>query len=105
MDREDGSLQLSSLLTAGDWEAELEPEFGKKYFKEIQDFLDKEYANKKEIFPPKHQIFNAFNLSPLKMIKVVILGQDPYHDNGQVPFFPYRKIWQIAPGLSKCDAP
>lgn len=73
---------ITATLTDPSWRALLEPEFSKPYFKKLEKFVEKQYSSK-EVFPPKELIFNAFNLCPLDKIKVVILGQDPYHDNGQ----------------------
>lgn len=64
------------------WLKELEEEFSKSYFKELASFVDAEYSTK-EIYPPRELIFNAFNLTPFDEVKVVILGQDPYHEPGQ----------------------
>ncbi len=64
------------------WGRCLEEEFQKSYFKELADYLDSEYSTK-SIFPPKNDVFNAFNLTPLDNVKVVILGQDPYHQPNQ----------------------
>ncbi len=65
------------------WKAVLSDEFSKPYFSEIKTFLVKEKNAGKEIFPPGAQIFNAFNSAPFDQVKVVILGQDPYHKPGQ----------------------
>lgn len=65
-----------------DWLPALEPEFKKPYYRELYQFVREEY-NTKQIFPPAEDIFNAFHYTPLKKVKVVILGQDPYHDVGQ----------------------
>lgn len=65
-----------------DWDLALEEEFKKDYFLKIIDFIDEEY-NTKTIYPPYEDIFNAFKLTPLSNVKVVILGQDPYHEKGQ----------------------
>ena len=73
-----------SLLTCTKWRNQLCGEFEKAYFKKITELLTKEYKAGKQIFPPKQEIFNAFNLTPLDSIKVVIIGQDPYHDDRQV---------------------
>lgn len=54
----------------------------KEYFKTLETFLEKEYSEK-TIFPPKDEIFNAFNLCPFENVKVVIIGQDPYHEINQ----------------------
>ncbi|MDP4278569.1 MAG: uracil-DNA glycosylase [Bacteroidota bacterium] len=64
------------------WKTALEPEFEKQYFKQLTDFVRQEYTQK-TIFPKGSLIFNAFDLCPLDQVKVVILGQDPYHEPGQ----------------------
>ena len=64
------------------WHSLLEDEFNKDYFNKIRSFITQEYKNK-TIFPPVKLIFNAFNLTPLNKIKVIIIGQDPYHGKGQ----------------------
>uniref|UniRef100_A0A915HZZ0 Uracil-DNA glycosylase n=1 Tax=Romanomermis culicivorax TaxID=13658 RepID=A0A915HZZ0_ROMCU len=75
---------LPDLIVDKNWRSKLRAEFSKQYFKSIEKFLDVQYAKGKKIFPPKSLIFNAFNVTPLDQVKVVILGQDPYHDDGQV---------------------
>jgi uracil-DNA glycosylase len=65
------------------WKAALSAEFEKPYFQNLTDFLKKEKAASKVIFPPGPLIFNAFELTPLDKVKVVILGQDPYHNPGE----------------------
>jgi uracil-DNA glycosylase len=64
------------------WKAQLTSEFEKTYFKDLMRFVKQEYINYK-CFPPEEQLFSAFNLCPLDKIKVVIIGQDPYHGDGQ----------------------
>lgn len=64
------------------WKAILQPEFDSPYFVQLTDFVREEYK-KRQIFPPASQIFSAFDHCPLDKVKVVILGQDPYHDIGQ----------------------
>ena len=64
------------------WKSALESEFKQSYFKELEKFLKVEYAQK-NIFPVQKDIFNAFNKTPLDKVKVVIVGQDPYHGLGQ----------------------
>lgn len=64
------------------WKSKLAPEFEKPYFKALTDFVRQEYATK-QIFPPAGKIFSAFDSCPFDKVKVVILGQDPYHDVGQ----------------------
>jgi uracil-DNA glycosylase len=65
------------------WKDALADEFGKPYFESLVRFLHQEKAEGKKIFPPGSQIFRAFDLTPLDQVKVVILGQDPYHGEGQ----------------------
>ena len=66
----------------GDWYEALKGEFSKPYYRKLFETVNEEYRTKL-IFPPAQDIFNAFHLTPLKDVKVVILGQDPYHNNGQ----------------------
>ena len=61
----------------------LQEEFQKPYFQQIKAFLQKEKAEGKIIFPEWKNIFNAFNSTPFDQVKVVILGQDPYHGTGE----------------------
>ena len=65
------------------WKNALAGEFGKPYFESLVRFLHKEKAEGKKIYPPGSQIFRAFELTPVDKLKVVILGQDPYHGPGQ----------------------
>lgn len=67
---------------ANDWLAPLKPEFGKPYYAKLYKTVMQEYSSR-QIFPPANDIFNAFELTPLSEVKVVILGQDPYHGDGQ----------------------
>ena len=67
---------------AGEWEKALSGEFSKEYYVNLYKRLLTEYRQF-QVFPPKQDIFNAFHYAPLENIKVVILGQDPYHDVGQ----------------------
>lgn len=64
------------------WKKRLQSEFDEPYFRELTDFVRKEYSTKK-IFPPAKLIFNAFDSCPFNDVKVVIIGQDPYHGIGQ----------------------
>ena len=64
------------------WLEPLKPEFQKTYYKELFQKVTEEYQTRK-IFPPADDIFNAFHLTPLSKVKVVIIGQDPYHNDGQ----------------------
>lgn len=65
------------------WKNALADEFGKPYFAQLVRFLHEEKAAGQRIFPPGSQIFRAFDLTPVPELKVVILGQDPYHGFGQ----------------------
>ncbi len=64
------------------WKKQLAAEFEKNYFVELSNFVRKEYKTQK-IYPPGRLIFNAFNQCSFNNLKVVILGQDPYHGPGQ----------------------
>ncbi len=64
------------------WAEILKGEFDKDYFVKLTDFVRSEYASQR-CYPPAKEIFNAFNLCPFDRVKVVILGQDPYHGPGQ----------------------
>lgn len=65
------------------WKAVLKDEFSQPYFKDIAHFLKTEKSQGKHIFPPGPKIFNAFDKTPFEQVKVVLLGQDPYHGKGQ----------------------
>ena len=65
------------------WKNALADEFGKPYFESLVRFLHSEKAAGKTIYPPGSSIFRAFDLTPVQNVKVVILGQDPYHGPGQ----------------------
>ena len=65
------------------WKSALADEFNKPYFESLVNFLRQEKAAGVTIFPPGRQIFRAFDLTPMDRVKVVILGQDPYHGVGQ----------------------
>ena len=65
-----------------DWDSILTGEFDKEYYKELRKFLVSEYRTT-TIYPDMHDIFNALKYTPYENVKVVILGQDPYHEPGQ----------------------
>lgn len=65
-----------------DWLPALKEEFGKPYYKDLYGFVKKEYSTH-VVYPPADDIFNAFHFTPLSEVKVVILGQDPYHNENQ----------------------
>ena len=67
---------------SNDWLPALRPEFGKPYYRELYSFINQEYATR-TVYPPADRIFEALHLTPLHSVKVVILGQDPYHEPNQ----------------------
>ena len=67
---------------ANDWLGPLSPEFRKPYYAKLYKMVLEEYQTH-TVYPPADDVFNAFNLTPLSEVKVVILGQDPYHGEGQ----------------------
>ncbi len=83
-----------------DWLPALEPEFHKDYYRKLYLRMKEEY-HKYVIYPPSEEIFNAFHLTPLSKVKVVILGQDPYHEPGQAQglCFSVRKGVKVPPSL------
>jgi uracil-DNA glycosylase len=70
------------MMIENDWLPAVEEEFRKPYYKELYKFIVNEY-NTTVIYPPADDIFNAFHFTPLSKVKVVILGQDPYHNERQ----------------------
>ena len=64
------------------WKEKLSGEFEKEYFRTLTEFVREEYRTR-QVFPPGNKIFNAFDLCPLDRVRVVIIGQDPYHNYGQ----------------------
>lgn len=83
-----------------DWLEALRGEFKKPYYKSLFERVKSEYSSR-QIFPPADDIFNAFHLTPLSQVKVVILGQDPYHNVGQAHglCFSVRKGVDVPPSL------
>ena len=77
------SLNLKAFLVEKTWESIFQEEYSKDYYISLNRFLRDEFDNEQAIFPPKDQIFAAFNRTPFNKLKVVILGQDPYHGEGQ----------------------
>lgn len=65
-----------------DWLEAVKPEFSKPYYKKLYNFVNDEYKNR-IIYPPAEDVFNAFHFTPLSKVKVLILGQDPYHNEHQ----------------------
>ncbi|NBA95418.1 uracil-DNA glycosylase [Pseudomonas sp. R5(2019)] len=78
------------------WKQALRREFDQPYMHQLREFLRQEHAAGKEIFPPGPMIFNALNSTPLDQVKVVILGQDPYHGPGQA----HGLCFSVQPGVA-----
>lgn len=78
------------------WLAELKSEFDQDYMQRLREFLQQEKAARKQIYPPSELIFNALNTTPLGQVKVVILGQDPYHGSGQA----HGLCFSVLPGVA-----
>ena len=77
-----------------DWLEPLSPEFKKPYYAKLYKTIKEEYSTRR-IFPAPDDIFNAFSLTPLHEVKVVILGQDPYHGEGQA----HGLCFSVKPGV------
>ena len=77
-----------------DWIIYLKDEFSKPYYKELYEFIKKEYSEH-VIYPPSEDIFNALKTTPIGNVKVVILGQDPYHEPGQA----HGMCFSVKPGI------
>lgn len=77
-----------------DWLEPLSEEFGKPYYKKLYTFIKDEYS-RYVIYPPADEIFSAFHLTPLSDVKVVIIGQDPYHEPGQA----HGLSFSVKPGI------
>lgn len=86
---------------ADDWQKALKDEFRKPYYAKLYKTVMEEYHTRL-IFPPAEDLFNAFHFTPLHQVKVVILGQDPYHNDGQAHglSFSVKKGVDIPPSLA-----
>ncbi len=78
----------------GSWRATLAGEFDQPYFGTLREFLARERAEH-PVFPPEEDVFNAFRLAPFEGVKVLLLGQDPYHDTGQA----HGLCFSVRPGV------
>lgn len=78
------------------WQAVLQDEFGQDYMRQLRAFLQSEKQAGKQIYPPGPLIFNALNSTPLDKVRVVILGQDPYHNPGQA----HGLCFSVLPGVA-----
>lgn len=85
---------------SGEWLEALKGEFHQSYYAKLYKTVMQEY-NTRKIFPPAEDMFNAFHFTPLSEVKVVILGQDPYHNDGQAHglCFSVKKDVEIPPSL------
>ena len=81
-------------MLSDDWMAELRPEFAKPYYKNLYDKVNEEYRTH-VVYPAGSELFSAFELTPLSEVKVVILGQDPYHEPGQA----HGLSFSVKPGI------
>ena len=79
------------------WKNQLSEEFQKKYFCDIKKFILKEKSKGNAVYPPGNLIFNAFAQTPFQAVKVVILGQDPYHGAGQAHGLSFSVPFGISP--------
>lgn len=84
------------------WKQVLTPEFDKDYFIRLTEFVRREYQTT-TVYPPGKLIFNAFNLCPYNKVKVVIIGQDPYHGPGQAhrPLFLRKRRYSFSSVAAK----
>lgn len=78
----------------GDWDRALRPEYKKEYYKRLYERVSEEYR-RGPVFPPADEVFTAFHLTPLNEVKAVILGQDPYHGQGQA----HGLSFSVKPGV------
>jgi len=78
-----------------DWRGKLQHAITRDSFTSLMEFLEKEYAAG-QVFPPPEDVFNAFRLTPFDSLRVVILGQDPYHDDGQA----HGLAFSVRPGIA-----
>lgn len=90
-----------SVKIESSWKEVLKEEFEKEYFRQLTEFVRNEYSGNTPIYPPARLIFNAFDHCPFDKVKVVILGQDPYHGAGQANglCFSVNKGIQFPPSL------
>ena len=87
-------------MLAQDWKTALQEELEQPYYKKLMEIVDEEYKSH-QIFPPKEEIFSAYEYTPLEKVKVVIIGQDPYHNDNQAHglCFSVRNGIKIPPSL------
>lgn len=85
---------MNKVIFSNDWDAVLQEEFAKPYYTQLQKFLEKEYAEQ-TIYPQMDDLWTAFKYTPFNEVKVVILGQDPYHGPGQA----HGLSFSVQPGV------
>ena len=84
---------MKNMLPA-DWEPHLADELEQPYFRQLQEFVQAQRRDT-TVFPPEQDVFNALKLTPINQVKVVVLGQDPYHDDGQA----HGLCFSVRPGV------
>ncbi|MCM3610282.1 uracil-DNA glycosylase [Planococcus sp. MERTA32b] len=85
---------MAKKILSNDWQDAVGDEFDKPYYTELREFLKEQYANE-TVYPPQDEIWSAFEHTPFKDVKVVILGQDPYHGQGQA----HGLSFSVKPGV------
>jgi uracil-DNA glycosylase len=93
---EDSNTGTREILLEASWQRWLKPEFEQEYMQRLREFLQSEKKAGKQIFPPGKLIFNALNSTPFDRVKVVIIGQDPYHGPGQA----HGLCFSVLPGVA-----
>ncbi|MBC8172703.1 MAG: uracil-DNA glycosylase [Chitinophagales bacterium] len=91
------TVDTSSIHIEASWKEVLKDEFSKDYFLQIKNFLKQEKQKGTIIYPPGKFIFNAYDLTPFEKVKVIILGQDPYHGAGQAHGLSFSVPHGVAP--------
>ncbi|MEZ4685328.1 MAG: uracil-DNA glycosylase [Bacteroidia bacterium] len=87
---------MSNVQIEPSWKAVLNDEFEKSYFQQLRTFLYQEKASGQRIYPPGKMIFSAFDSTPFDKVRVVIIGQDPYHNIGQA----HGLCFSVLPGVA-----
>ncbi|WP_213021007.1 uracil-DNA glycosylase [Siminovitchia terrae] len=87
-------MHVAKNILDNDWAPLLEEEFQKPYYLSLREFLKKEYMEE-SVYPSMHDIFNALKFTPFHKVKVVLLGQDPYHGHGQA----HGLSFSVKPGV------
>lgn len=88
---------ISPFVLETSWQAELQEELHQPYMGQLASFLEKERNSGLSIYPPQEQVFNAFLQTPFAQVKVVIMGQDPYHGKGQAHGLSFSVSRNITP--------